>query len=66
MTRGTLKDEATAGSGQMAAYLNEKIQGRSAGSSSSYSRTDSQARRETQWRLPLLCDGGGNGNDLEW
>jgi len=26
MTRGTLKDEATAGSGQMAAYLNEKIQ----------------------------------------
>jgi hypothetical protein len=27
MTRGTLKDEAVAGSGQMAAYLNEKIQG---------------------------------------
>jgi hypothetical protein len=27
MTRGTLKDEATAGAGQMAAYLNEKIQG---------------------------------------
>ena len=27
MTLGTLKDEATAGSGQMAAYLNEKIQG---------------------------------------
>ena len=27
MTRGTLKDEATVGSGQMAAYLNEKIQG---------------------------------------
>ncbi len=27
MTRGTLKDEALAGSGQMAAYLNEKIQG---------------------------------------
>jgi hypothetical protein len=27
MTRGTLKDEAAAGSGQMAAYLNEKIQG---------------------------------------
>lgn len=27
MTRGTLKDEAQAGSGQMAAYLNEKIQG---------------------------------------
>ncbi|MCX5724830.1 MAG: PCP reductase family protein [Nitrospirae bacterium] len=27
MTRGTLKEEATAGSGQMAAYLNEKIQG---------------------------------------
>src|SRR5215510_6021775 len=27
MTRGTLKDEATIGSGQMAAYLNEKIQG---------------------------------------
>jgi len=26
MTRGTLKDEALAGSGQMAAYLNEKIQ----------------------------------------
>jgi hypothetical protein len=26
MTRGTLKDEAQAGSGQMAAYLNEKIQ----------------------------------------
>jgi hypothetical protein len=27
MTRGTLKDEALAGSGQMAAYLNEKIHG---------------------------------------
>ena len=27
MTRGTLKDEVTAGTGQMAAYLNEKIQG---------------------------------------
>ena len=27
MTRGTLKDEAQAGSGQMAAYLNEKIHG---------------------------------------
>ena len=27
MTRGTLKEEALAGSGQMAAYLNEKIQG---------------------------------------
>ncbi len=27
MTRNTLKDEALAGSGQMAAYLNEKIQG---------------------------------------
>ena len=27
MTRGTLKDEALAGSGQMAAYLNEKVQG---------------------------------------
>jgi hypothetical protein len=27
MTRGTLKNEALAGSGQMAAYLNEKIQG---------------------------------------
>lgn len=27
MTRGTLKEEAQAGAGQMAAYLNEKIQG---------------------------------------
>ena len=27
MTRGTLKDEATTGAGQMAGYLNEKIQG---------------------------------------
>src|SRR4029079_15127990 len=27
MTRGTLKEEAQAGSGQMAAYLNEKING---------------------------------------
>ncbi len=27
MTRGTLKDEATAGAGQMTEYLNEKIQG---------------------------------------
>ena len=27
MTRGTLKDEARAGAGEMAAYLNEKIQG---------------------------------------
>ena len=27
MTRGTLKDEAMAGAGQMGAYLNEKIQG---------------------------------------
>jgi hypothetical protein len=32
MTRGTLKEEATAGAGQMAAYLNEKIQaGQAAG-----------------------------------
>jgi hypothetical protein len=27
MTRGTLKEEAQAGSGQMAAYLNDRIQG---------------------------------------
>ena len=27
MTRGTLKEEAAAGAGQMVAYLNEKIQG---------------------------------------
>ena len=27
MTRGTLKEQAQAGAGQMAAYLNEKIQG---------------------------------------
>lgn len=36
MTRGTLKDEAQAGSGQMAAYLNEKIQaGQPAGAKAS-------------------------------
>lgn len=38
MTRSALKDEAQAGSGQMAAYLNEKIQaGQSAGTSATQS-----------------------------
>lgn len=41
MTRGTLKDEALAGSGQMAAYLNEKIQGgQPATAASSPAKTD--------------------------
>ncbi len=57
MTRGTLKDEATAGSGQMTAYLNEKIPRWSAGGSG-HGRTDRHAWREVQRRLPLLRDGG--------
>lgn len=42
MTRGTLKDEAQAGSGQMAAYLNEKIQaGQPASAHASAGKPDS-------------------------
>ena len=49
MTRGTLKEEAQAGSGQMAAYLNEKIQGgqpvaANAGGMTSGSRPSSQGK----------------------
>ncbi|MFQ5930857.1 MAG: PCP reductase family protein [Nitrospiraceae bacterium] len=44
MTRGTLKDEALAGAGQMAAYLNEKIQGgHPAGASTSAASTVADA-----------------------
>jgi hypothetical protein len=44
MTRGTLKAEAQAGSGQMAAYLNEKIQ---AGQSSASSAASSAEEQKT-------------------
>jgi hypothetical protein len=49
MTRGTLKEEAQAGSGQMAAYLNQKIQGgqpaaAKAGTAASTPGTSSQGK----------------------
>lgn len=47
MTRGTLKDEALAGSGQMAAYLNEKIHGgQPVASSTSAAKTDPNQVKE--------------------
>lgn len=47
MTRGTLKDEALAGAGQMAAYLNEKIQGgHPAGASASATSTVTDANAQ--------------------
>lgn len=47
MTRGTLKDEALAGSGQMAAYLNEKIQaGQLAGASPTATAASAAPKKE--------------------
>ncbi|MGH7254370.1 MAG: PCP reductase family protein [Nitrospirales bacterium] len=47
MTRGTLKDDALAGSGQMAAYLNEKIQGgQPAGTTAQAAPTSTPAQGE--------------------
>jgi Proto-chlorophyllide reductase 57 kD subunit len=43
MTRGTLKEEALAGSGAMAAYLNEKIQGGQAAASGQSAATGGKA-----------------------
>jgi hypothetical protein len=45
MTRGTLKDEALAGSGQMAAYLNEKIHGGQPVAASPVSKPDKEGEK---------------------
>ena len=62
MTRGTLKDEAQAGAGQMVAYLNEKIEGGAAGVVPC--KGLSAKRRKDLRRVPLLRHGSGNGIDL--
>ena len=61
MTRGTLKEEAQEGSGQMAAYLNEKIQGGQPGGR----LHTGEGWREIGRRMSVLCDGCRNGSDLE-
>src|SRR5438093_10001596 len=49
MTRGTLKEEALAGKGQMAAYLNEKIQaGQPAGASASATAAAPSAQKKEE------------------
>ncbi|MBM4120088.1 MAG: PCP reductase family protein [Nitrospira sp.] len=48
MTRGTLKDEAQAGSGQMAAYLNEKIQAGQPASTKASAGAPASASGETK------------------
>ncbi len=56
MTRGTLKDEAQAGSGQMAAYLNEKIQ---AGQpASAHASADAKASAPTGTKTEEKSGGG--------
>ncbi len=67
MTRGTLKDEAQAGAGQMAAYLNEKIQG---GQPASVPQKNLALPHLHPWgkdfrRLSILCHGGGHGIDRQ-
>ena len=61
MTRGTLKDEALAGSGQMAAYLNEKIQSGQPVSASAGAEpmapNQTKPGEKTGSGCPFLCDG---------
>ncbi len=63
MTRGTLKEEAQAGSGQMAAYLNEKIQGGQP--VARQLRHREKAGEKSSGGCPVLRDGGGNGTDVQ-
>jgi hypothetical protein len=54
MTRGTLKEEATAGAGQMAAYLNEKIQaGQTAGPTAHAAAPGAKAGEKTGGGCPF-------------
>ena len=57
MTRGTLKDEAIAGAGQMTAVF-ERENPRWATGGHRHGRNNRHAWREVQQRLPLLRDGG--------
>jgi hypothetical protein len=53
MTRGTLKDEALAGAGQMGAYLNEKIQGGQPVATASASPSPAKAGEKTSGGCPF-------------
>jgi hypothetical protein len=53
MTRGTLKDEALAGAGQMGAYLNEKIQGGQPVASAPASPSPAKAGEKTSGGCPF-------------
>ncbi len=53
MTRGTLKDEALAGAGQMGAYLNEKIQGGQPVATASPSPSPAKAGEKTSGGCPF-------------
>ncbi|WP_455378265.1 PCP reductase family protein [Petrachloros mirabilis] len=76
MTRGTLKDEALAGSGQMAAYLNEKIKG---GQPATASSAPAQSGEKTSSGCPFSAmvaemgltssgkpAGGTGGSEFTW
>ena len=70
MTRGTLKDEALAGAGQMGAYLNEKIQGGHPVAATTSSGSPAKAGEKTSGGCPFsamvadmgLTTGGKPGN----
>src|ERR671919_604679 len=79
MTRGTLKDEARAGAGQMAAYLNDKIQaGQQAGNTTGAAPVSSDKEGQKSGGCPFsamvqqmgLGAGQGQtakaGSDLTW
>lgn len=53
MTRGTLKDEALAGAGQMGAYLNEKIQGGQPLATASAAPSPAKAGEKTSGGCPF-------------
>ncbi len=79
MTRGTLKDEALAGSGAMAAYLNEKIQGGQPSASATPAAPAGKEGEKTGSGCPfsaMVADmgltssgkpqNGGGASDLTW
>ncbi len=79
MTRGTLKDEALAGSGAMAAYLNEKIQGGQPSASATPAAPAGKEGEKTGSGCPFSAmvaemgltssgkpQNGGGASDLTW
>jgi hypothetical protein len=79
MTRGTLKDEALAGSGAMAAYLNEKIQGGQPSASATPAAPAGKEGEKTSSGCPFSAmvaemgltssgkpQNGGGASDLTW